>query len=183
MIIKINEIIELHGKWLRDEEGGVRADFHDMDFRGADLRGIELIGADLSDVNLSGADLKGADLYEAELSGANFRGADLRDVEFSGADLRDADLSGADLRGANLRGTDLRGADLRGTGMKLFQAGKWTAIVMRGVISVGCQRHATESWRAFRDDQIARMHEDALQWWRENKAIVMTIAENLEAKN
>ena len=91
---ELSIVLEKHGKWLRGEPGGERAD---------------LRGANLSDANLYGADLRGADLYGANLSGANLRGADLRC-----ADLRCANLRGADLRGANLRGADLRGANLRG---------------------------------------------------------------------
>ena len=80
-------VLEKHGKWLRNKEGGERADL-----RGADLR-----GAYLCDANLRGADLRGADLR-----GANLRGADLCDANLRGADLRGADLRGANLRGANL---------------------------------------------------------------------------------
>ena len=80
---KLQEIIESHGRWLRNEEGGERA-------------------------NLSSADLSSADLYCADLSSADLSGADLRS-----ANLRSADLSGADLRGADLRSADLRSADLR----------------------------------------------------------------------
>ena len=86
---KLNSIVELHRKWLYNEEGGKRAD--------------------LSFENLYGANLRGADLYGADLYGANLRGANLR-----GADLRGANLYGADLRGADLRGANLYGADLRG---------------------------------------------------------------------
>ena len=115
---KLQEIIKSHGRWLRNEEGGERANLRDAylsgaNLRGADLRGANLRGANLRDAYLSGANLRGADLRDADLSdaylsGANLRGADLRD-----ADLRDAYLSGADLRGANLRGANLRGANLR----------------------------------------------------------------------
>lgn len=79
---RLNEIVALHEKWLKNEEDASRANLSD---------------ADLRDANLSGADLSGADLKGADLSGAN---------------LSDADLSGADLRGANLKGADLRGANL-----------------------------------------------------------------------
>ena len=79
---KLNEIIESHGKWLRNEEGGEKADL-----RGADLR-----GADLGD-----ADLRGADLGDADLGGAYLRGADLGGADLGGAYLGDADLRGADL--------------------------------------------------------------------------------------
>ena len=79
---KLQEIIKSHGRWLRNEEGGERANLSD---------------ADLSDADLSDADLRDAYLRGAYLSGANLRGAYL-----SGADLSDANLSGADLRGADL---------------------------------------------------------------------------------
>ena len=72
-------ILENHAKWLRGEEGGVRADLY-------------------------GADLRNADLYDADLRGADLRNADLYDADLRGANLRNADLYDADLRGANLRG-------------------------------------------------------------------------------
>ncbi len=101
---KLNEIIASHGKWLRDEEGGERAN----------LRGADLSGANLSDAYLSGAYLSGAYLSGADLSDADLSDADLSDADLSGANLSDADLRGADLRGAYLRGADLRDADLSG---------------------------------------------------------------------
>jgi uncharacterized protein YjbI with pentapeptide repeats len=109
---KLRELIESHGRWLRDEPNGSRADLSGADLRGAvlsgaDLRGAVLRGADLRGAVLSGADLRGAVLSDAVLSDAVLRGADLR-----GADLRGAVLSGADLRGAVLSGAVLSGADL-----------------------------------------------------------------------
>lgn len=98
----LKHIIEAHHKWLRDEEGGARADLI-----GADLSGADLSGADLSGVYLSGANLSGADLIGANLSETNLIGADL-----SGANLRRADLIGANLSGADLRRADLSKADL-----------------------------------------------------------------------
>ena len=83
---KLKDILDKHLKWMRDEDGGERAN---------------LSGADLSRADLSGADLSGADLSGADLSGANLSGANL-----FGANLSGADLSGADLSGANLFGAD-----------------------------------------------------------------------------
>ena len=100
---KLQEIIKSHGRWLRNEEGGERANLRDAYLSGANLRGADLSDAYLSDANLS----------DANLSGANLRGANLRDANLSDANLSDANLSGADLRGANLRGANLRGANLR----------------------------------------------------------------------
>ena len=84
---KLNEIIELHVKWLRGEKGGNYADL-----RGADLRGANLRGADLSDANLICADLRGANLICANLSCA-----DLSDANLICANLRGAALSYANL--------------------------------------------------------------------------------------
>jgi uncharacterized protein YjbI with pentapeptide repeats len=98
--VKLQEIIESHGKWLINRDNGSRANL-----RGADLRGADLCGANLCD----------ADLCDADLCGANLCGANLR-----GANLCDADLCGANLCGANLRGANLRGADLPN---KIIQVG------------------------------------------------------------
>ena len=45
---ELNEIIESHGKWLRNEEGGGKAFLEDADLRGAYLGGAYLKGADLN---------------------------------------------------------------------------------------------------------------------------------------
>ena len=68
---KLQEIIESHGRWLRNAEGGERADLSGADLRGADLRGADLRDADLRDADLSGADLSDADLSDADLRGAD----------------------------------------------------------------------------------------------------------------
>ena len=94
---KLQEIIESHGRWLRNEEGGERAN----------LRSADLSSADLSGADLRSADLSSADLYCANLRSANLRSANLRSADLSGADLRGADLRSADLRSADLRSADL----------------------------------------------------------------------------
>lgn len=68
---KLKEILASHGKWLRCENGGERADLSNADLSGANLSGADLSGADLSGAYLNGADLSGADLGGAYLSGAD----------------------------------------------------------------------------------------------------------------
>ena len=63
---ELKKILKLHGRWLRGEANGMRANLH-----GADLRGANLSGMDLCRANLSGADLCRADLRGANLSGAD----------------------------------------------------------------------------------------------------------------
>ena len=111
---KLQEIIKSHGRWLRNEEGGERANLSGANLRDANLSDANLSGADLSGANLRGADLRDANLSDANLSGANLSGANLRGAYLSGANLRDANLSGANLSDANLSGANLSGANLRG---------------------------------------------------------------------
>jgi hypothetical protein len=84
---EIKKVLDLHKKWLNNEDGGERAN---------------LRWADLSCVNLSGAKLRGADLRETTLRLADLRWADLRETTLRLADLRGVNLTRADLRGADL---------------------------------------------------------------------------------
>ena len=114
---ELKDIIDKHGKWLRSENGGSRADLSRADLSDADLSNADLSRADLSDADLRGANLRGANLRGADLSGANLSGANLSSANLSDADLSRADLSNANLRGANLRGADLSGANLSGANL------------------------------------------------------------------
>jgi uncharacterized protein YjbI with pentapeptide repeats len=98
---QLSEILELHKKWVPDQEGGQRADL-----QGTDLQGAYLRGAYLQSAYLQGADLQGADLRGADLRGADLRGADLQCAYLRGADLQGAYLQGAYLRGAYLQGAE-----------------------------------------------------------------------------
>ena len=120
---KLQEIIKSHGRWLRNEEGGERANLRDAYLSGANLRGADLRDANLSDANLRDAYLSGADLRGANLRDANLSDANLSDANLSGADLRGANLRGANLRGANLRDANLSGADLDKTYYQVVRIG------------------------------------------------------------
>jgi len=104
---ELAQTLELHRKWLTDEEGGVRADLSEADLIRANLSGANLSWANLSGANLSWANLSWADLSEANLSGANLIRANLSWADLSRADLSEADLSEANLSEANLSGADL----------------------------------------------------------------------------
>jgi hypothetical protein len=123
-------ILEKHQGWIKNEDGGERADLRDAnlcgaDLCGADLRWAHLRRADLRRANLYKADLREANLHMADLSGANLSYANLREAVLCGANLREAvmhgtdlyevSLNGVDLSGVNLYGADLRGANLDGT--------------------------------------------------------------------
>jgi len=126
---ELQQVLELHLKWLRNEQGGIRAN---------------LRRADLSDANLSGADLSGADLSCADLSDANLRRADLSCADLSDANLSCADLSGADLSDANLSDANLSGA------IKIPIYCIWTHGITQGnLIHIGCEKRTIEEWDLF----------------------------------
>ena len=71
----LKEILFLHYKWLRNEDGGIRADLCGVNLRGVNLSYANLCGVNLRYTNLRGADLRGANLRGANLSGANLSDA------------------------------------------------------------------------------------------------------------
>jgi uncharacterized protein YjbI with pentapeptide repeats len=114
---KLKKILDLHAKWLRGENGGVRAELQDVSLRGANLQGASLRGANLQDASLQRADLRGANLQGANLQGANLQDASLQRADLRYANLQDANLQRADLRYANLQDANLRGANLQGANL------------------------------------------------------------------
>jgi hypothetical protein len=155
---KLKEILELHKKWTRHEEGGKRARLRGAYLRGADLRGADLSGAYLRGADLSGANLRGADLNGAYLRGADLNGAYLRGADLRGADLRGADLNGAYLRGADLRGADLRGADLRGAALSgAALTGVEANYATTGYFLSCPGTGAFDAWKRLRDGKIAHL--------------------------
>ena len=138
---RLKEILESHGKWLRDKGGRM------ADLRRADLSGANLRRADLREADLSEADLRWANLYGGKLREANMRESNLHGANILDADLRMADLHGANLFNADLRGADLHGADLRDThihGANLHRANMSERVVQVGPI--GSRRDYTIFW-------------------------------------
>ena len=104
---ELKEKLELHRKWLNDEEGGVK-----LDLRNTNLKGADLSNSDLSNADLSDSDLRYANLTNADLESVYLIGTDLRNANLTNADLSLANLSYADLSYANLYEADLIYADL-----------------------------------------------------------------------
>jgi hypothetical protein len=119
---ELKDIIEKHGKWLRSEPGGERAD----------LSFANLRFANLSSANLSSANLSFANLSSADLSFANLSFADLRSADLSFANLSSADLSFANLSFANLM---------------VFQFRRhWAYYTFDGALRIGCHLMPVHEW-------------------------------------
>src|SRR5574343_272463 len=168
---ELKEVLDKHTLFLKGKDGGERADL-----RYANLNDANLIDADLRYADLRYADLSGADLIDANLRCANLSGANLRCANLRGANLIDADLNDVDLNDANLRCANLRGANLFGSNLIIYQSGLWQAYIQEDMIRIGCQYHSVKSWESFTDEEISKMHDDALRYWKENKEIILSIA-------
>ena len=120
--------------------------------------------------NLQGANLQGANLKEANLQYANLQGANLRGTNLKGANLRGANLKEAILQGANLQYANLPTEVIRIDGLR------WDVTIFQDWITIGCQHHHIDDWDKFTDDEIAEMHDDALEFWKETKQKLITIA-------
>ena len=147
------------------------------DLRHADLRHADLRGADLSGANLSGANLRGANLRGANLIYSNLSGADLRS-----ANLRGADLIYSNLSGANLRSADLRHANLSGANLIVLQMDLWTSYITTNHIRIGCQSHTLIEWENFTDEEILEMHPGALEYWNNNKEVIIALCKRFDNK-
>ena len=178
----LNEILEFHKMWLNSEKGGKRANLKYADLRGSDLRRanlkyVDLIGSALRGSDLRGADLRGSDLRGADLRRAYLRNTDLRDVDLRDADLRDVDLRDVDLRDVDLRDVDLRDCIGNNKEIKSLQIGTYLISYTKNILNIGCKSHTLDEWKVFTDDEISKMDEYALEWWKLNKDIVIELVE------
>ena len=165
------EIKSVFGKLLFEyekEENTVKDTLMKAIESGANLHGAVLRGANLCGANLRSAYLSGADLCGAYQYGANLYGADLRGANLYGANLYGANLRGADLYGANLYGEKIAIAPINIGGLL------WTICISESYLEIGCQRHTHDEWKAFDDDDISKMHNDALTFWTANKSWLLS---------
>ena len=89
-------------------------------------------------------------------------------------------IEGDSLRGADLRGADLRGAILQGailpTDVIRIDGMRWDVMIFQDWMTIGCQHHHIDDWDKFTDDEISKMDNGALEFWKENKGKLITIA-------
>jgi hypothetical protein len=140
--IDLNLILELHQKWLNNEEGGERANLS-----GVDLSKVNLSKANLSKVNLSKANLSKANLSKADLSGVDLSWTNLSEANLSGAVLYGAVLFKANLSGAILKQANLCGANLSHTSIISFSGTKHFAFYHEGMLKIGCMEESLEWWK------------------------------------
>jgi uncharacterized protein YjbI with pentapeptide repeats len=105
---ELDEIMALHGRFLKQDSGGKRASLKLTNLSYLDFSGRDLRGADFT-----GSELKGARMIRTNLHSANMFAVDLRDADLSNAILDQVDLRGSSMRCTNLTHASLIEADLR----------------------------------------------------------------------
>ena len=144
---QLNKILELHKKWMQDENEGERADLRYTDLSDLDLSDANLSYADLRYANLSNLDLNGVNLRYANLSDANLKYANLSCANLISANLRCANLvyvnlSGAKLSGVNLSYANLRYAELSGADLTYVNT-----LLLQGMTVIECQLNTSDQNR------------------------------------
>ena len=81
---------------------------------------------------------------------------------------------------ADLSGADLRGADLRGANLVVITWEHWTTYITKGQIRIGCQFHDLDVWKNFTDDEISEMDSRALDFWKQNKDLIIGLCERFD---
>lgn len=82
----------------------------------------------------------------------------------------------------SLSGADLQYADLRGINFIVLKMNLWTAYITTNHIRIGCQSHDLSKWENFTDDEISCMHPEALDYWKKNKEVIISLCKRFNNK-
>jgi len=171
---ELKEIVERHGKRLRDKGGErdnlsganmtdanlINANMTDANLSGANLSRANLINANMTDANLSGANMTGADLTGANMTGANMTGANMTGANLSLADLTFANLTDANLSGANL--TDAVGGS--GDRIQCLQINPYKIIILdKTTVWGGCTKKTAKQWLKYSGKELSESDKKYLE--------------------
>ena len=152
----LEEVLELHKKWLNNKQEGERANLHGEDLTNTDLSCSILIGVILAGVNLKYADLSNINLTNANLTNVILTGADLSysiltDVNLSYSNLKNTNLSFANLTCVDLSYADLRDSNLSDSDFYLTNLYKCKGDFV-GVENIGSRNDTTHYF--YKDDRV-----------------------------
>lgn len=115
---ELEEVLNLHEKWLRGEKDGIRADLSWTDLKDMDLSYANLIAANLDYAILENSDLSYSFLNRANLSCANLKNVNLSYATLAHANFLNACLTDVNLKGAYFNNTILINTNLDGVQYK-----------------------------------------------------------------
>jgi hypothetical protein len=172
---QLKEILEIHQKWLNDEDGGIRANLTDANLIDANLTDTNLAYVNLTRANLAGANLTDTNLTDAYLTGANLYRANLTYANLTDTNLNYANLAYANLTRANLM--DIIGNNKEIKSLQLFD--EYGIAYTKDRLQIGCKNHSFQEWWNFSDKEILAMDgKKALSFWKKNKEMIKNIVES-----
>jgi len=110
----IYDIVNIHKRWLIDEDEGTRAEIIDFDLSKLSFNGKDLRKAIFLNCNLSGTVFDVANLEEINFKNSNLSNSSFWKTYLFGANLKNVNLSNSDLLFANMQNADLTNSILKG---------------------------------------------------------------------
>jgi len=162
-----------------------------LDLSGCDLAGITLPTSIGGSLDLTGCDLAGITLPTSIGGWLDLRGCDLAGITLptsvgGSLDLRGCDLAGITLLTSVGGSLYLRGCDLAGITLPTSIGGSlylhkqpWGVSITREQMTIGCKTFSHTGWAGFDDSKISAMDQRALEFWKTNKAELMSLCAHM----
>jgi len=90
---------------------------------------------------------------------------------------RGGNFWGGDFLGGNFLGGNFWGEKISRAPISIFGLKNWPVQITPTKMHIGCQHHDHSSWRNFTDQEINNMAIGAGEFWRVNKAFLLSICD------
>ena len=138
-----------------------------------------------------GGEIWGGEIWGGEIWGGEIRGGVIRGGEIRGGVIRGGEIWGGEIRGGVIWCGEIRGGEIRGGVIwggvirvsPIFISGlRWEITITASYLRIGCQQHEHDSWSKFERTDIMPMANEAWDWWKLHKDMLMALcAEQTEA--
>lgn len=119
----------------------------------------------------NGRVIRGRVMHEGEMHGGEMHGGEMHGVMLGGV------MHGGIMLGGVMHGGEVRGGDVVSRNPILIAGARWPVTITDNHILIGCQHHLIAKWQGFSDDEIAKMSEGALDFWKKWKDFIFQAIE------
>ena len=123
----------------------------------------------------------GGEIWGGEIRGGVIWGGVIRGGEIWGGEIRGGVIWCGEIRGGEIWGGVIWGGVIRVS--PIFISGlRWEITITASYLRIGCQQHEHDSWSKFERTDIMPMANEAWDWWKLHKDMLMALcAEQTEA--
>jgi len=125
--------------------------------------------------------MRGGVMWGGEMWGGEMWGGEMWGGVMWGGVMWGGEMRGGEMRGGEMWGGEMHGGEMRGDITKdpIYIAGLyWPVTVCDTIMTIGCQSHPIEEWRAFTKKQIGDMDSNAHNFWSTYKDVIFTLIDN-----